>query len=137
MNATRASGIACAVLIAAGVLALGGCVQDRSVQLPPTELVEAVASGVKDDTADSECSQVYPETNFVSALDSTAGEVRQLAQEGPNGEPPDTQTLPKESGVFVAICISELPEDNPFNRTYWALWMTQGSTATGILAAWD
>lgn len=104
---------------------------------PPQLLVDAVESGTIDDKAVKACSEIYPSETYLAALDSTAGEVRELARSGPGGSTPDIQDLPDEADTYIAICVSELPEGNPLKSKYAALWMTEGSTATGFVAVWN
>jgi hypothetical protein len=88
---------------------------------PPQVLVDAV-----------DASETY-----LAALDSTAGETRDLAQGGPGGTAPDIQDLPGSDETYIAICVSELPEGNLLKSKYAAMWLTEGSTATGFVAVWN
>lgn len=127
-------------IVAAGVAALAitlaGCAPSQP-SAPPQVLVDALEAGTLDDKAVSTCSEIYPTETYLAALDSTAAEVRELAQPGPGGAEPDIQSLPDAEGTYIAICVSELPEGNPLKSKYAATWMTEGSTATGFVAVWN
>lgn len=137
MTSSRNKRFAFTLTLAVGSLLTGGCVNESVSDETPVALVHALENGTIDAHAKSTCTEIYPTTQFLSTLDSSAGEIRLIAQPGPGGESPDIHDLPQESDRYIAICMIELPEGNPLDRQYMALWLTERSTVTGIVAAWN
>lgn len=136
MTAPRFRTLVSGVMMTALAVTLGACGPVQPSE-PPQVLVDAVEAGTIDDKALKVCTDVYPSETYLAALDSTAGETRDLAQGGPGGTAPDIQDLPGTDETYIAICVSELPEGNLLKSKYAAMWLTEGSTATGFVAVWN
>ncbi len=123
-------------VIAVLALCLGGCSENSTgsdASLVPPLIAKAIHDERLDPEAAAECTRLYPQSTFIVAFRTTAGEIANSAVVPPGEDAADTEGLPRDSGAPALVCISSGTRED--TTVFMATWASGGGE--GVISIFD